>query len=95
MWQIQGYDVPTDAKLAVDLAALGMLSLLLQLFGVSEASCLLVRLWQTLEVKFVNLDGHPTKRKWEMPLQLYISAYIISHRPTTDSTALTLGKTVM
>lgn len=59
MLPLEGYDAPTDAQLAVDLAALGMLSLLLQLFGVSEASCLLVRLRQTLKVKLVNLDGHP------------------------------------
>lgn len=59
MKPLEGYDAPTDAQLAVDLAALCMLSLLLQLFGVSEANCLLVRLWQTLKVKLVNLDGHP------------------------------------
>ena len=59
MEPLEGYDAPTDAQLAVDLAALGMLSLLFQLFGVSEASRLLVRLWQTLKVKLVNLDGHP------------------------------------
>lgn len=58
MQPLEGYDVPTDAQLAVDLAALGMLSLLLQLFGVSEAGRLLVRLRQTLKVELVHLDGH-------------------------------------
>lgn len=55
----EGYDAPADAQLAVDLGALGVLSLLLQLFGASEASSLLVRLWQSLKVKLVHLDGHP------------------------------------
>jgi len=59
---LKGYDAPTDTQLAVDLAALGVLSLLLQLFGVSEANGALVRLWQTLKVKLVNLDGHPVIR---------------------------------
>lgn len=65
LWPLKGYDVPTDAQLAVDLAALGMLSLLLQLFGVGEASSLLVRAWQTLKVKLVDLDGHPATRVGE------------------------------
>lgn len=56
---IEGYDVPADAQLAVDLAALGLLSVLLQLFWVGVGSRLLFRLWQILEVKLVNLDGHP------------------------------------
>lgn len=60
---LKGYNVPTDAQLAVDLAALGMLPLLFQLFGVTEANSFLVRLWQTLKVELVNLDGHPVKRE--------------------------------
>lgn len=75
MSPLKGYDGPTDAQLAVDLAALGMLSLLLQLFGVGEASCLLVRLWQTFKVKLVNLDGHPATRDENY---LQTSTYITS-----------------
>jgi len=56
---MEGYDAPADAQLAVDLGALGVLPLLLQLLGVGEASRLLVRLRQTLKVKLVHLDGHP------------------------------------
>lgn len=56
---LKGYDGPVDAKLAVDLAALGVLSLFLQLFGVGEADRLLVRLRQVVKVKLVHLDGHP------------------------------------
>lgn len=59
MKPLKGYNAPADAQLAVDLAALGMLSLLLQQFGVTEANSLLVRLRQTLKVKLVHLDGHP------------------------------------
>lgn len=48
-----------------------MLSLLLQLFGVSEVSHLLVWLWQTLKVKLVNLDGHPEKKDTGDDLHIY------------------------
>lgn len=58
MYTVEGYDAPADAQLVIDLAALGMLPLLLQLFGVGEVSGLRVQLWQTLKVKLVNLDGH-------------------------------------
>lgn len=61
----KGYDVPADSQLAVDLAALGMLSVLLQLFRVGVGNRLLFRLWQTLKVELVNLDGHPAKRTQE------------------------------
>lgn len=56
---MEGYDAPADAQLAVDLAALRVLPLLLQLFGAAEARRLLVRLRQALKVKLVHLDGHP------------------------------------
>lgn len=55
---MEGYDAPADAQLVIDLAALSMLPLLLQLFGVGEVNGVRVQLWQTLKVKFVNLDGH-------------------------------------
>lgn len=58
----KGYDVPADSQLAVDLAALGMLSVLLQLFRAGVGNRLLFRLGQTLEVELVNLDGHPAKK---------------------------------
>lgn len=72
---MKGYDAPADSQLAVDLTALGMLSLLLQLFGVSEVDCILVRLWQTLKVKFVNLYGHSVtgEKRYLSP-----SVYVIS-----------------
>lgn len=58
---MEGYDAPTDAQFAINLAAPGMLSLLLQLFGISEANGLLVQLWQALKVKLVHLDRHPAR----------------------------------
>lgn len=61
----EGYDVPADAQLAVDLAALGMLSVLLQLFRVGVGNRLLFRLWQIVEIELVNLDGHSAKKRQE------------------------------
>lgn len=71
----KGYDGPADAQLAVDLAALGMLSLLFQLFVVGELRR--VRVWwrQTLKVKFVHLDGHSVTGKKRVQSALRVTTF--------------------